>query len=585
AFVGLGHRRLSIIDLSEGGHQPMHFNDLSIVFNGEIYNYQEIAKELKDIGYTFQSGSDTEVILKAFDRWGVKAVDRFIGMFAFVLYDKAKGEVLIFRDRAGVKPVYVYNHNGIILVASELKSFHKHPRFEKEIDINALGLFLQYNYIPTPYCIFKNTQKLEPGHFLKVRLSDRQIEQVKYWDVVDAYNKPKLNISYDEAVEETERILKKSFKYRMVADVPVGLFLSGGYDSSAVTALLQSEYTQRLKTFTIGYKEHAFNEADEAEMVAKHLGTDHVVQYCTADDASDILEKLPFIYDEPFADNSVVPTYLVSKLAKKHVKVVLSGDAGDEIFAGYDKFNRSMRFTSYPRQLQSLLSGIMNLVPAGNIPLLKKAYNFDTRYEKMQKIWESKDPNIAMKLISQYITESEAKRYLQKSFVNQSTYFDIGPDLNENNDALNKLLAIDYKTFLLDNNLTKVDRATMSVSLEGREPILDHNIIEFVSQLPSSYKIRDGVNKHLLKTIVHKYVPKSIMERPKKPFVAPLGIWFKDELKQYYYDFIDEKKLKEDGIFSTEVLKLRDQFMTGTPVNHQKLWNILMFQIWKEKWM
>lgn len=585
ATIGLGHRRLSIIDLSSAGHQPMFYKNLTIIFNGEIYNYQKIQETLRKAGYSFESNSDTEVILKAFDHWGTQAVDHFIGMFAFVIYDREKKEVLIFRDRAGVKPLYLYNKNGVILFASEIKSFHVHPAFEKSLDNDSLALFLQYNYIPTPYCIFKDTVKLEPGHYFQINLKNRKVNKEKYWDVVDCYNKPKLDISYEEAVLETEKILKQAFSYRMVADVPVGLFLSGGYDSTAVAALLQSENNEKLKTFTIGYAEEAFNEAHEAKKVAEYLGTDHTEQYCTAQDTADILTKLPFIYDEPFADNSVVPTYLVSKLAKTKVKVALSGDAGDEIFAGYDKFNRAIKFTKYPKSLQSLVSALMKKLPANKIPVFKNTYNFSTRYDKMQEIWENQDPNVAMKVISQFITEAEARTYLQKDFNNRGTYFDIADQLNKSNDALNKLLAVDYKTFLLDNNLTKVDRATMAVGLEGREPILDHNILEFVSRLPSEYKIRNGENKHILKTIVHKYVPEEIMKRPKKPFLAPLTVWFKDTLKDYYFQYLDENKLKQDGIFTSEILSLRNNYLEGKQVNHQKLWNILMFQMWKEKWM
>jgi asparagine synthase (glutamine-hydrolysing) len=585
ATIGLGHRRLSIIDLSSSGHQPMMFNNFTIVFNGEIYNYKEIQESLRIEGYSFNSTSDTEVILKAFDCWGTKAVDRFIGMFAFVLYDKRKQEVFIFRDRAGVKPLYFYHKNGVMLFASEIKSFHQHPAFDKILDHDSLALFLQYNYIPTPYCIFKDTVKLEPGHFLKIDLKSKKVIKEKYWDVVDCYNQPKLDISYDEAVLETEKILKKAFLYRMVADVPVGLFLSGGYDSTAVAALLQSQSTDKLKTFTIGYAEEAFNEAPEAKKVAEFLGTDHTEQYCTAQDTAEILGQLPFIYDEPFADNSVVPTYLVSKLAKTKVKVALSGDAGDEIFAGYDKFNRAIKFTKYPPALQSLMSAVMKKIPSRKIPVFNKTYNFATRYDKMQEIWEHQDPNVAMKVISQFITETEARAYLQEDFVNKKTFFDIADQLSGDNDGLNKLLAVDYKTFLLDNNLTKVDRATMAVSIEGREPILDHNILEFASRLPAEYKIRNGENKHILKTIVHKYVPREIMERPKKPFLAPLTVWFKDTLKDYYYEYLDENKLKQDGVFTSEIISLRNDYLKGKQVNHQKLWNILMFQMWKEKWL
>lgn len=586
AQIGLGHRRLSILDLSEKGHQPMQFQDYTVVYNGEIYNFKEIAALLEEKGYKFKSGSDTEVLLKAFDCWGTDAVNHFIGMFAFVLYNKSKEEILFFRDRAGVKPFYYYFKDGCLLFSSELKSFHQHSSFHKEIDQDSVALFLQYNYIPVPYAIFKYTYKLEPGHFLKLDLKNKDLTKNKYWDVVDFYNKPKLDISYDEAVDETEKLLISAFQYRMVSDVPVGLFLSGGYDSTAVTAILQAQATDKIKTFTIGYEEEAFNEAPEAKKVADFLGTDHTEKYCTAKDTSDILHKLPEIYDEPFADNSVVPTFLVSQLARTRVKVALSGDAGDEIFAGYDKFNRSVNFTQkIPAMAQTVMSGAMSLVSPQNIPVLNKKYNFATRYEKLREIWKYKSPSRAMKIISQFITEDEARRFLSTDFTSRKTNFDIEDELNDGNDALNKLLAIDYKTFLIDNNLTKVDRATMAVGLEGREPILDHRIVEFVSQLPSDYKIRNGVNKSILKTIVHKYVPEKIMDRPKKPFLAPLTVWFKDELKNYYLEYLDEARLKNEGIFTQEVVDLRNAYLSGKEINHQKLWNILVFQLWKEKWM
>ncbi|NQY09685.1 MAG: asparagine synthase (glutamine-hydrolyzing) [Flavobacteriales bacterium] len=585
ANIGLGQRRLSILDLTAKGHQPMIFNEWIIVFNGEIYNFREISKELEGLGYKFNSGSDTEVIIKAFDKWGVKAVDKFIGMFAFVLYNKKTNKVFVFRDRAGVKPLFYYIKDGLFLFASELKSFHQHKGFIKEINYDSLSLFLQYNYIPTPYSIFNNTHKLRPGNYLEINLDNQDIEMKQYWSIEDCYNKPKLDIGYNEACDELEKLMISAFSYRMIADVPVGAFLSGGYDSTAVVAILQSLYSKKIKTFTIGYEEKQFDESNDARRIADYLGTDHHEKIVGPDDARSVLEQLPFVFDEPFSDNSVIPTLLVSQFARSNVKVALSGDAGDEIFGGYDKFNRSIAFTKYPSFIQSTLAGTMNLIKPEHFPILRNTYNFSTRYEKMQEIWTNHTPSHALKTISQFITTSEANKYMAVKTKNKKTYFDISSELNGSNDALNKLLAIDYKTFLLDNNLAKVDRATMSVGLEGREPFLDHRIIEFASRLPSSYKIRNGVNKHILKSIVHRYVPKELMDRPKKPFLAPLSNWFGDELKNYYYDFINEDKIKKDGIFTSEVVKLRDAFFSGKQVNNQKLWNILVFQMWKEKWM
>lgn len=587
AFIGFGQRRLSILDLSPLGHQPMHFNDLTVNFNGEIYNFKEIRKELEEKGYTFKSWSDTEVILKGYHYWGLDVVQKFVGMFAICIYDQQKDQVIFIRDRAGVKPFYYYWNNDTFLFGSELKALYQHSSFEKKIDTNSLALFLQFSYIPAPHTIFHNTYKLLPGHALILDLKTKQQELRKYWDVVDHYNKPKIEISDNEAIEKTDALLKKAYEYRMVADVPVGLFLSGGYDSSSVAALLQTGRTEKLKTFTIGFFENEFNEAPEAKKIADYLGTDHTEWYVTSKEAASVLHQLPEIYDEPFADNSTVPTVLVSKLAKQQVKVALSADGGDEIFGGYNKFNQAEKYTTkIPAALQTILSGTMSLLNPEYIPYFNRRYNFSTRYEKMRLIWKSHDPVTAVKYISQYITENEVKSFLGKPFTKYHTFFEDGDKLSYNDGTTNRLLAIDYKTFLVDNNLVKVDRATMSVSLEGREPMLDHHVIEYLSQLPSSFKIRDGVNKWLLKQIVHRYIPKELMERPKKPFIAPLMVWFKNDLKEQLKYYLSESSLSKTNVFNhVPIIKLRDEYLAGKKVNYQKLWQVLMFQLWYNRWI
>lgn len=586
AGVGLGQRRLSILDLSSNGHQPMHFEHLSMVFNGEVYNFKEIREQLIQKGYSFNSWSDTEVVLKGYHCWGDDVVHKLIGMFVYVIYDSRKQEITICRDRAGVKPLYYFWNGQVFLFASELKSFHRHSSFTKEIDINSLSLFLQYSYIPAPYTIFRGTAKLRPGHYLKLSLQHRSLAEKMYWDVADYYNKPRLKITEQEATEEVEKLLVSAYEYRMVADVPVGLFLSGGYDSSSVAGILQSSRTQKLKTFTIGYHEAAFNEAEEAKKIAQYLGTDHHEWYVTAKDAADVFHQLPEIYDEPFADNSVVPTALVSQLASRHVKVSLSADGGDEIFAGYNKFNQSIRYTqSLPAFVQSGLSSMMHLVNPGHIPYFRNKYNFATRYKKMQRIWADKNPLSAMKYISQYITDEEVGGFLRVGYQPYATNFDSGNKLTSQLDDLNKMLAIDYKTFLVDNNLVKVDRATMSVGLEGREPMLDHRLIEFVAQLPAAFKIHQQTNKYILKKIVHKYIPRELMDRPKMPFIAPLKVWFKEELKEKIACYLGEEKLKQSGVFNAAAVKqLSDDYLKGKQVNYQKVWNLLVFQLWFERW-
>jgi asparagine synthase (glutamine-hydrolysing) len=587
ASIGFGQRRLSILDLSPLGHQPMHAHDLVINFNGEVYNFKEIRKELEEKGYSFVSWSDTEVIIKGYHCWGINVVNKLRGMFALAIYDKQKEEVVFIRDRAGVKPLYYYWENDLFLFGSELKALYEHKRFQKNIDINSIALFLQYSYIPGPYSVFQHTYKLLPGHSLTVNLKTKEQTINQYWDVFDYYNKPKLTLSDQEAIDQTDALLKEAYEYRMVADVPVGVFLSGGYDSTSVAALLQTNRAEKLKTFTIGFHEAEFNEAPDAKKIADYLGTDHTEWYLTAKEAGEVLSLLPEIYDEPFADNSTVPTVLVSKLARQQVKVALSADGGDEIFGGYNKFNQAVKYTgSIPVPLQTLLSGTMSLINPAYIPYFNQKYNFTTRYEKMKLIWKSHDPVQAVKYISQYITESEVASFLAKPFQPYNTSFDDGHKLIKNDGITNNLLAIDYKTFLVDNNLVKVDRATMSVGLEGREPMLDHKLIEFLSSLPSSLKIRDGVNKWLLKQVVHRYIPKELMERPKRPFIAPLMLWFREDLKEQLKYYLSEENLLKTGVFNPPpILQMRNDYLAGKKVNYQKLWHVLIFQLWYNRWI
>lgn len=588
--IGLGHRRLSILDLTSHGHQPMRFESIDIVYNGEVYNFNEIKQELEDLGYDFESHSDTEVILKAYHKWGLEAVHKFNGMFAMAIYDRNISKLFLIRDRSGIKPLFYYHKNNTLLFASELKSMHQHHAFKKEIDIDAVALFLQLQYIPEPHSIFKSCFKLRAGHFLEIDLVTQKIEEKVYWDVIDHYNKPKLDISEEEAIEETEKLLKSAFEYRMVSDVPVGIFLSGGYDSSLVTSILQHQRSEKLKTFTIGFHENGFDEAPYAKQVAEYLGTEHHEYYCTQKDALAIIPKLATIYDEPFSDASAIPTTLVSQLARQEVTVSLSADGGDEIFAGYDKYSRTMEYYKYfskvPNFLKSSVASMMGGVNPNSIPLLKDTFNFNIRYEKMQNMLMAKNAVDIMKNTSLFLTFNEVNNLLNNRAKILSTNLDKGNLLESHNDDINSMLAIDYKTFMVDDILTKVDRATMSVSLEGREPFLDYRIIEFVSSLPSHYKYQNGRKKHILKEITHKYLPKEMMDRPKMGFVVPIQEWFKDELKEYFLHYLDEQRLKKEGIFNVqEVVKLRDNYLNGGKENIDNLWSMLMFEMWYEKWM
>jgi len=588
ATVGLGHRRLSILDLSSHGHQPMAYKNLEIIFNGEVYNFKEIRKDLELLKYSFDSDSDTEVILKAYHQWGIDAVHKFNGMFSIAIFDKTANKVVLIRDRAGVKPLYYYHENGNFLFASELKSLHEVDCFKKQINQDALALYLQYGYILQPHTIFKNTYKLNSGCFLEIDLTTQSVVETTYWDLIDYYNKPKLKISDDEAIEETEALLRTSFEYRMVADVPVGVFLSGGYDSSIVTAILQSNSANKINTFTIGFNEKSFDEAPYAKQVSEYLGTNHTEYYCTQKDALDIIPKLPEIYDEPFGDVSAIPTTLVSALARKSVTVSLSADGGDELFAGYTRHKNALkyynRYAGLPGALKSTFRfGLSKLDPT-RIPYFKNTYNFETKYKKLQNVLSANNAANVLKFTRQNFTREQVNRLLKSPTVELNTHFN--DEVMSHNDQMDRILAVDCKTNLLDDNLTKVDRATMSVSLEGREPMLDYRLIEFVAQLPSNLKFRDGQKKWVLKEIAHKYLPIKMMDRRKQGFGVPITQWFKDELKEYLMVYLSSSRLDKEGVFNTsEIVGLRDKYLSGDNEGADRLWRILMFQMWYERWM
>lgn len=595
--VGLGHRRLSILDLSNHGHQPMAFGHLTMVYNGEVYNFKEIRVELEKQGYSFESQSDTEVILKAYHKWGIEAVHRFNGMFAIAIFDSQKQTLTLIRDRAGVKPLYWYQKDGLFLFASELKSFHEHPAFVKELNHDGLALFLQYGYIPQPHTIFNHTHKLQAGHSLELNIrpegsapgvNNSTLNITKYWDVIDCYNQPKLDISEQEAMDETERLLKSACEYRMVSDVPVGMFLSGGYDSSAVTALLQSERTEKLKTFSIGFHEEKFNEAHLAKKVAEHLGTDHTEYYCTQKDALEILPKLPEIWDEPFADISVIPTTLVSKLAREKVTVSLSADGGDEVFGGYDKYVLAAYYYKLFNKLpvRKLFAKSLILIPPEKTGFDFLIRNFSGKYQRGLSIMTSDSQSEAMQNMQKVFSDNELPGLVKFKMGKIQTCFDDVALLNGDLSDLDKMMAIDFKTYQLDDILTKVDRATMSVSLEGREPLLDHRLIEFVARLDSSLKIHCGNKKYLLKQITHKYLPKELMDRPKMGFGVPIVEWFSDELKHYLDYYFDPSLLEKQGLFNVDLLiKMKEQYLGGRKHYMRKLWTILVFQMWYERWV
>jgi asparagine synthase (glutamine-hydrolysing) len=590
ASLGFGHRRLSIIDLSEGGRQPMQYGQYTVTFNGEIYNYQEIKQELVAKGHQFFSSSDTEVILHAFAEWGKACVHRFIGMFAFAIFDSQQQRLTIVRDRAGIKPLFYYYENGLLLFASELKAFHCHPGFKKQLNHSAVAAFLQYGNIPSPYCIFNHTYKLPPAHILELNMTDRQITTEKYWNVYDAYNQPKLQIGFEEAVNETENLLQSAFEYRMVADVPVGVFLSGGYDSTSVAAILQKNSARKIKTFTIGVGDDKLNEAPFAKATAEYLGTEHYEYYCTEQNALSMVNDLPFFYDEPFGDSSAIPTMLVSKMARQEVTVALSADAGDECFAGY---NRHQYLVEYGKKLDNIpgfakkaMGSLMDAIPAESIPVLSKRYNFVNRYDKLKGILKNYSAENIMLSLSQQYADEEVKKFLVRDVQTLSTLYTSGELKKEFYSPLSYIMAIDYQTYLADDILQKVDRATMAFSLEGREPFLDHRVIEWAARLPDNYKYNKGIKKYILKEIVHKYVPESMMKRPKMGFAIPVEKWLQQELKPLVDRQLSKERIHKDGILNFEAVKhIKESFYNGKTENYVKLWYLLMFQMWYEKWM
>jgi asparagine synthase (glutamine-hydrolysing) len=587
--VGLGHRRLSIIDLTAAGSQPMHFDGLHVIFNGEIYNYAEIRTTLIKKGHSFESHSDTEVILHSIREWGIKAVDQWKGMFAIVLYDEKENEIICIRDRAGVKPFYYYWDQETLIFASELKAVRHHPSFKKEVSPDAVASFFQYGYVPNPHCIFKQTYKLQPGHYLKFDLTSKQLVEKSYWSVYDYYNKPKLSIDKTEAIKETEQILSKAFQYRMVADVPVGVFLSGGFDSTCVTALLQKNSSEKIKTFTIGTTDKRYNEAPFAKKIAEYLGTEHTEYYCTPGEALEIIPELPYYYDEPFADSSAIPTILVSRLARKKVTVALSADAGDEIFAGYERYHYLLKYNRkinrVPKSIRKAMVGVMDTISSESIPYFRNTYNFHSRYQKVKALLNDPEPSKMMKGAVQAFSDVDVKSVMATDVFELANKVTSSELLEEYYDPLSYMMAVDYQTYMTDDILQKVDRATMSASLEGREPYLDQDIIEWAAQLPSEYKYYKGEKKYLLKQIVYKHIPQDLLNRPKMGFSIPIDYWLSNELKDLVDLYLDDSKMDHGLLNKQYVCDLKQSFYSGKRDLYMKIWYILMFQMWYNQWM
>ena len=596
--IGLAHARLSILDLSSAGHQPMHSvsKNFVLVFNGEIYNHKVLRSELELIAQRNWLGhSDTETLLVAIDHWGLeKTLKKAKGMFAIALWDKRNKNLSLACDRIGEKPLYYGWVNDQFVFASELKSIKKFPEFKNLIDRNSLALFLRFNSIPAPHSIYQDIYKLEPGQIIQLNAESKKVKKFNFWSTEEVYNKGNLSQisgTPKEIVDQLEVVLSEAVSSQMQSDVPLGAFLSGGIDSSTIVALMQSQSDSQVNTFTIGFNAKEYDEAKHARMVANHIGTNHFEMYVSERDALDIIPNLPNIYDEPFADSSQIPTYLVSKFAKQEVTVALSGDAGDELFGGYNRyvfaekmFSKIMKGPISIRQLIS--SAIFTMTEEKwnallNNFLSERFADIGHKLHKVANVLPAKSiRDMHFKLVSQIQNPSDwllnANEY--KTSLNDDTkrFVELNP--------IEQMMAYDLITYLPTDILTKVDRAAMAVSLETRVPFLDLNVIEFSASLPMEFKIRNGVTKWALREVLYKHVPKDLIERPKMGFGVPLAEWLRGPLQDWAESLLDEKRLHQEGFFDVEFVRNKWlEHLSGKRNWHHQLWNVLMFQAWLEK--
>lgn len=596
AHLGLVHRRLAIQDLSPAGAQPMASSSgrYVIVFNGEIYNFRVLSAELEIAGHHFRGHSDTEVMLAAFELWGVEhAIKRFAGMFAFVLWDRRKSLLWLVRDRMGEKPLYYGWQSGILFFASELKAMRSFPGFSPVIDRDALTLLLRHNYIPAPHSIYRGIHKLLPSHSLCLNLLNKESrpEPQQYWSLEDSFI-PGSDWSENTAVDELDRLLGEVIKEQMVADVPLGAFLSGGVDSSTVVALMQKHSSQNVRTFSIGFDVPGFNEAVHAAAVARHLGTEHTELYITPHDALDIIPRLPELYDEPFADSSQIPTYLVCRMAREQVTVSLSGDGGDELFGGYNHYPKTMAAWSqqhvspgWKERLGCILLGLPTEIAA---PLIRTFVPGQSKLSMAgfrEKLLLEKQARTAPNLQAFYALRSglwtNPERLVPGAIVPPYALTQKIPSLVAERSVLKQLQWLDLNCYLPDDILTKVDRAAMSVSLETRIPLLDHRIVSFALSLPDNL-IRDGKNgKTVLRRLLYRYVPQNLVDRPKQGFAIPVSQWLRHELRDWAESLLDERCLRQEGFWDVRLIRQAwTDHLDGRDDYSFKLWGVLMFQAW-----
>jgi asparagine synthase (glutamine-hydrolysing) len=601
AQVALGHQRLAIVDLSPAGHQPMaaHSGRYVIVFNGEIYNHLKLRSELTLENIAWRGHSDTETLLAGFDVWGIKStIEKAIGMFAMAVWDRQLLTLTLVRDRLGEKPLYYGWQGDAFLFGSELKALKKHPEFKSEIDRNALALLMRHMCIPAPYSIYQGIAKLEPGCILTVSLADKVPQIQRYWSatqVVEQGITHRYQGDAQAAVTDLDALLRDSVAQQMMADVPLGAFLSGGVDSSLVVSLMQAQSTRPIKTFSIGFQEDRFNEAQFAKEVARHLGTDHTELYITAQQAMDVIPLLPELYDEPFADSSQIPTFLVSQLARQHVTVSLSGDAGDELFCGYNRYTMTHQLwrslQRLPRPLRGILArGIKLLSPGGwdalaNLiqAVLPKRYGVRLLGDKLHKAANILNCASADELYLGLVSTWPNPELLVLEAEEPLTSLTDSSRMPKVSNDVERMMALDMVSFLPDDILVKVDRAAMAVSLETRVPFLDHRVVEFACSLPLEYKLREGQSKWALRQVLYKYVPKSLIERPKMGFGVPIDEWLRGPLRQWAESLIDESRLRSEGYLSVDLVHEKwQEHLSGKRNWCHQLWCVLMFQVWLE---